>query len=108
RAHHIVEDARKAFHDNGVNPALFKEEAEWMLYKSFADVEDAISASLQHKNYEEALSLVGLKLYPALDRFFAEVFVMVDDHVLRNNRLKLLSRIVEVLGQIAHFHLIGR
>ncbi|MDW8245338.1 MAG: glycine--tRNA ligase subunit beta [Sandaracinaceae bacterium] len=108
RAHHIVEDARKAFQANGVNPAFFKEEAEWMLYKGFADVEDAISASLQHKNYEEALSLVGLKLYPALDRFFAEVFVMVDDHVLRNNRLKLLSRIVEVLGQIAHFHLIGR
>ena len=43
------------------------------------------------------------KLRPHVDAFFDKVTVNVDDKALRENRLRLLSRIRAVMNQVADF-----
>ena len=52
------------------------------------------------ENFEEALTEAS-KLGPAVDRFFAEVFVMVDDAKLRRARLYLMKRLERSILQLA-------
>jgi glycyl-tRNA synthetase beta chain len=57
--------------------------------------------------YERALGVVADELRQPIDRFFDEVFVMVDDREVRENRLRLLGRIAGTLEGIAHFQLLS-
>ena len=41
------------------------------------------------------------KIGPAVDRFFTEVFVMVDDRTLRRARLRLMQQVEQVILQLA-------
>ena len=50
--------------------------------------------------------LAGLR--PALDSFFDDVMVMVDDDTLRANRLALLNRLRELFLRIADVAKLGR
>ena len=52
------------------------------------------------ENFEGALTEAS-KLGPAVDRFFTEVFVMVDDARLRRARLYLLKRLERIILQLA-------
>ena len=45
------------------------------------------------------MSLAAIK--PAVDRFFDEVMVMVDDEVTRANRLALLERVARTMNRVA-------
>ena len=47
------------------------------------------------------------ELREPIDRFFEQVFVMVEDTRVRDNRLRLLSAIARTMTRIAHFHLLG-
>jgi glycyl-tRNA synthetase beta chain len=40
---------------------------------------------------------------PAVDQFFDEVMVMVDDEVVKNNRLALLQQMFRCFRQVADF-----
>jgi glycyl-tRNA synthetase beta chain len=42
-------------------------------------------------------------LRPAVDRFFDEVMVMVDDEQLKNNRLALLDQLLQSFRMVADF-----
>jgi glycyl-tRNA synthetase beta chain len=54
------------------------------------------------RQYEAALLEIA-KLRPAIDRFFDKVMVMVDDAVLRANRLALLQTLIKSFSTIADF-----
>jgi glycyl-tRNA synthetase beta chain len=54
------------------------------------------------RNYEAALLEIA-KLRPAIDKFFDNVMVMVDDSNLRANRLALLQSVVHEFSTIADF-----
>lgn len=54
------------------------------------------------RDYEGALLEIA-KLRPAIDKFFDEVMVMVDDNNLRANRLALLQTVVKEFSTIADF-----
>jgi len=57
---------------------------------------------LKEKEYQGALEkLVSLR--KPVDDFFDKVMVMVEDKKLRNNRLALLNRIVDLFCKIADF-----
>ena len=43
------------------------------------------------------------ELRPAVDRFFDEVMVMVDDETLRHNRLALLDQLLQSFRLVADF-----
>jgi glycyl-tRNA synthetase beta chain len=60
----------------------------------------AIGAAAAKRDYAEAFRLAS-GFRAAVDRFFTEVFVMVDDVPLRQQRLTLVSRLHELMLDLA-------
>ncbi len=74
-----------------------------------APAEHQLSAQLQHTaqtlrpltgDYHAMLSVLA-QLHPPVDTFFAEVMVMTEEPVLRQNRLALLHQAAQLLLQVA-------
>ncbi len=79
---------------------LLIEEAERELYKAYRRVREEVWPHLEAGQYEKVLGeLLTLKGY--IDRFFDEIFVMVEDKALRENRLALLQRIAKLFLSVA-------
>jgi glycyl-tRNA synthetase beta chain len=100
RAFNITKDSEQG----PVNSDLLEAGAERALAERFATVRDEIRKATEERRYAEALKLVAKELRTPIDRFFDEVFVMVDDEDVRENRLRLLGEIADVVNGIAHFH----
>ena len=56
----------------------------------------------QKKEFDQALEKIS-EIKPAVDRFFDEVMVMVEDVSLRNNRFYLLHQISSLFSGLADF-----
>jgi len=82
-------------------------EAETALFDEIVDVEGALNDLLAARDYPAALKRLAA-LRPALDRFFDDVMVMVDDDALRLNRLALLRRVRKLFLGIADVARLGR
>jgi glycyl-tRNA synthetase beta chain len=79
-----------------------REVEEKKLFQEFDKVEKETEKFLNKREYQEALQgLVSLR--KSVDDFFDKVMVMVEDNELRNNRLALLNRIVDLFCRIADF-----
>jgi len=100
RAFNIAKDAP----DGDADPALFTDDAEKALADAFAALRPTLDGHVESGAYDDALSAVARELRTPIDRFFEEVFVMVDDESVRDNRLRLLGTIARTLTGIAHFH----
>ena len=74
--------------------------AEAELYRSFQEIEPAVSAGAQAGDYEAALRKIA-SLRGPVDRLFDAVMVMAEDARLRNNRLRLLFEISDMFLKIA-------
>jgi glycyl-tRNA synthetase beta chain len=74
------------------DPERFETEAERDLYQAAQAVAKVAGAHAAAGNYSGLLSELA-SLQPVIDRFFGEVMVMVEDEVLRNNRLSLLAQV---------------
>lgn len=81
---------------------LLKEDAEKNLYETYYGLIDKIKVSIDEEDFLEALMEMA-KLKPAIDRFFNEVMVMVEDEKIRGNRLALLSQVAGVFAPIGDF-----
>jgi len=82
-------------------------DAERRLFEEIVEVEGSIDELLAERDYPAVLKrLAGLR--PALDRFFDDVMVMVDDETLKNNRLALLHRLRALFLRIADVAKLGR
>jgi glycyl-tRNA synthetase beta chain len=57
---------------------------------------------LRQERFEDAMAALAALRGP-VDEFFDKVTVNVDDTALRENRLRLLSRIRAVMNQVADF-----
>ena len=57
-------------------------------------------AAAARRDYYEAFRLAS-GFRPAVDRFFTDVFVMVDDVALRDQRLTLIWRLHELMQELA-------
>lgn len=85
---------------SSVDSARLTEPAEQALAEAVAKLEPEVSARLVVHDYGAALAmLAGAR--DAVDRFFNEVMVMVDDPGLRANRLALLSRLHALMNGVA-------
>jgi glycyl-tRNA synthetase beta chain len=74
------------------DPERFETEAERVLYQAGQAVAEAAGAHAAAGNYSGLLSELA-SLQPVIDSFFGEVMVMVEDEMLRNNRLSLLAQV---------------
>jgi glycyl-tRNA synthetase beta chain len=79
---------------------LLAEPAERALAEEFDSRGAAIGAAAAKRDYAEAFRLAS-GFRAAVDRFFTEVFVMVDDVPLRQQRLTLVSRLHELMLDLA-------
>lgn len=79
---------------------LLVEEAEKALWEAYRQVKEESLPLLQAGDYLGALKQF-LRLKQPIDRFFDDVFVMVEDETLRQNRLALLQRIAELFLSVA-------
>lgn len=83
-----------------VDSTLLREEAEQQLAAAVAAKSTAIAPLLAARDYSQALEqLAGLR--SAIDAFFDQVMVMVEDEALRNNRLRLLTALRTLFLQVA-------
>ncbi len=103
RAFNITKDSVRG----AIEPNLLEEGAEGALAERFGTVRDQIREATDERRYADALKLVAKELGAPIDRFFEEVFVMVDDTKVRENRLRLLGEIADTVNGIAHFHQLG-
>lgn len=103
RAHNISKDAPQG----PLDEALFEHEAERALAQAVHAMVGRIEEATQDSRYAQALRIVATELRGPMDRFFEQVFVMVEDPAVRDNRLRLLARIARTLSRIAHFHLLS-
>jgi len=85
-----------------VEPSLLREEAERELYEQLALRRESAMASFAQGEYLSGLEQLA-ELRPAVDRFFDEVMVMVEEADLRNNRLALLDQLMQSFRRVADF-----
>jgi glycyl-tRNA synthetase beta chain len=76
------------------------EPAESVLLAEVEKRATAIRASVASRQYDRAFGIAS-GFRPAVDRFFTDIFVMVDDEELKVQRLTLLRRLHELLLELA-------
>ena len=79
---------------------LLTDDAEKALNKLINESEHEYEKCVQERAYTDLLNNLA-KLQPAIDLFFDDVLVMVDDPALRKNRLALLNRIAKYVYAVA-------
>ena len=85
---------------NAVDRRLLTEPAEQQLLQDVDARAPVIRAALGARDYRGAMTEAAA-LRPAVDRFFTEVFVMVDDERLRTSRLMLMVDLRDLILRIA-------
>jgi glycyl-tRNA synthetase beta chain len=83
-----------------VNASLLKQDEEKHLAQHVALLEAEVMPLIHHGEYTQALKQLA-SLRPAVDAFFDKVMVMVEDKVLRDNRLALLTKLEGLFMRVA-------
>ena len=82
-------------------------EVEHALSTAVVQAETRVSMALDNDNYAEALNELA-SLRKPIDLFFERVMIMDEDQALRESRLKLLNRFVNVFTNVADFSLLSK
>jgi len=88
--------------EGDVDTGLLNEPAEKKLFEEYLKVRDPVFRHIQNKEFSQALEKI-VEIKPAVDKFFEEVMVMVEDVSLRKNRLHLLHQISGLFSGLADF-----
>ena len=92
--------AKELTADAALDRGLLKEPAEAALLAELDARRPRIERAARSADYRLAFGeIAGLR--PAVDRFFTDVFVMVDDERLRTARLKLMSDLRDLILELA-------
>jgi glycyl-tRNA synthetase beta chain len=89
-----------------VNAELLWEPAEKELHAAALRIGEAARAKKKNRKYREALEAVS-ELRPAIDGFFDNVLVMVEDKNVRANRIALLANLLREFSAVADFSELG-
>ncbi|MBZ0128387.1 MAG: glycine--tRNA ligase subunit beta [Rhodobacteraceae bacterium] len=105
RANNILAqaEARDGVSYEGAPEVRFAEDAtETALFGALDAAEPAIAAYLEAEDFAAAMAAMAALRAP-IDAFFEAVQINADNQIVRRNRLCLLNRIREVMGQAAQF-----
>jgi len=89
-----------------VDPTLLTEDCEKNLFSALQKVQGEVEECVSEGDYARALLAIA-ELRPAVDTFFDGVMVMVDNELVKNNRLALLTGISRLFKGIADFRRIA-
>jgi glycyl-tRNA synthetase beta chain len=93
---------KQAKHSAGAGPdeAVFEKDEERGLYSDIKALSVRVKAYAAARDYGRSLGdMVSIK--PALDNFFEKVMVMAENPAVRENRLKLVSSLVDLFEDTA-------
>jgi len=93
---------KQRFEQATLDTELFQEDAERQLYEQLIDLQISVEDLFVKGQYLEGLTQLA-SLRPAVDRFFDEVMVMVEDEAVKNNRLALLDKLLQCFRKVADF-----
>src|SRR6267378_1975394 len=104
RMKNILRQASEAGRDVAakVDASALQEDAERTLAAQVPQTAEKVEALRAGRKYEEALLEVA-RLRPAIDKFFDQVMVMVEERRVRANRLALLQTLLKEFSTIADF-----
>ncbi len=99
RAKNILRQAKYAGTETP-DEALFEKDEERALYADIKVLSGKVKTCLDGRDYAKGLvETVAIK--PNLDNFFNTVMVMVEDHRIKENRLRLISSLVNLFEDVA-------
>lgn len=90
----------------GVDESRLEQEAERVLHREVQALQGEVTRLTDRGDYEGALRKIAT-LRPAVDRFFDDVLVMVEDKSVRENRFGLLAETAGLFSRIADFRQIA-
>ena len=93
---------KQAATDRTVDQKLLQEDAEKQLFEQLQVLKQGSAEQFSQGNYLQGLEQLA-ELRPAVDLFFDEVMVMVDDVAVRDNRLALLDQLLQGFRLVADF-----
>lgn len=96
----VLNLAKKAEGNNPINPALFVEDAEAVLFAAYQQASESALQSKQNRDYQAVLNALT-ELKAPIDAFFAAVMVMAEDEKIKMNRLSLLKGIADLMRGVA-------
>ncbi len=85
-----------------LDPDLFADEAESVLREQLLKIKDKFLPLLDENNYVGAFEVLK-PLQPAIDKFFDQVMVMVEDAKVKDNRFALLQEVADLFNRVADF-----
>ena len=97
-----IEDKKDGPHTGPTDPALLTEPAERALAQALDIAGPTIATHIAHEAFADAMTALAA-LRPALDAFFVAVTVNAPDPAVRQNRLRLLSRVGAAMALAADF-----
>ncbi|RWE50317.1 MAG: glycine--tRNA ligase subunit beta [Mesorhizobium sp.] len=97
-----AEEKKKTLVAETVEPALFREDAEKMLFSAVNQAEKEAGQAIQNEDFSAAMLTLSVLREP-VDSFFEGVLVNDEDQAVRANRLALLARIRAATDQVADF-----
>ncbi len=100
RTGRIVTSAKKEEIPNTVNPDIFHDSAEKILWNAWNSIKPTLKQQISDRQYIKALQTYS-SLYEPVDAFFKAVLVMDENPEIRRNRLAFMSEIHQSLA--AHF-----
>lgn len=83
-----------------LDTSLLQEPAEQTLADTIGRLEPQVQKCMEDGNFSNALSAMS-DCKEAVDGFFENVMIMVDDEAIRNNRLALLTKLHGLMNQVA-------
>lgn len=86
---------------------LFKEEAEKELFQKYLEIKEEVEEHVEHLNFYDALESLR-KLKPFIDKYFDNIFVMVNQEEIRLNRLGFLKTLANLFLTFGDLDLIER
>jgi glycyl-tRNA synthetase beta chain len=89
-------------YDDCDDPDLYQQAEEKVLARQLSEIGGQAGELLIRERFENAM-IAFASLRRPIDEFFDKVTVNVDDKNLRENRLRLLSRIRATMNQVADF-----
>ena len=92
----------RSYDDRDDDPALFDQAEERSLSRALGDIGGQAGELVLREEFDAAMERLASMRRP-VDEFFDKVTVNTDDRALRENRLRLLSRIRNVMNQVADF-----
>ena len=98
----IEERRDDRLYNDPVDTTRFRQDEEERLYQVLLDASAALDTYLRDEEFDAAMRRLATLRGP-VDEFFDKVTVNVDEPELRENRLRLLSRIRAVMNQVADF-----